>query len=88
MGGGQLKLPQSVSAGYHVFGVDWTPDRIVWWVDGQPYAQLKAYRGWPFDKPFFLIINVQVGGNWPGSPNARTAFPARLAVDWVRVYRG
>lgn len=88
MGGGQRKLAQSLSAGYHVFGVDWTPDRIVWWVDGHAYAQLKAYRGWPFDKPFFLILNVQVGGEWPGAPNARTPFPARMAVDWVRVYRG
>lgn len=87
MGGGELRLARSLSAEYHVYGVDWTPDRIVWWVDGKAYAQLKAYRGWPFDKPFFLIINVAVGGGWPGSPNAQTVFPAPLAVDWVRVYR-
>lgn len=87
MGGGQFRLEQPLSAGYHVYGVDWTPREIVWWVDDRPYARLKAYRGWPFNKPFFLIINVQVGGNWPGRPNAQTPFPARMAVDWARVYR-
>ena len=41
---------------------------------------------WVFDHPFFLILNLAVGGNWPGSPDANTAFPARMKVDYVRVY--
>ncbi|WP_067482139.1 glycoside hydrolase family 16 protein [Actinomadura hibisca] len=87
VGGGQVKLAKPLSAGYHTYGVDWTPHRVVWWVDGRPYAQMKAYRGWTFNAPFYLILNVQVGGNWPKSPNAQTRFPAQMAVDWVRVYK-
>jgi beta-glucanase (GH16 family) len=42
---------------------------------------------WVFDHPFFIILNLAIGGNWPGSPDATTDFPARMLVDWVRVYR-
>jgi beta-glucanase (GH16 family) len=72
---------------YHVYGVDWTPQSITWWVDDRPYAQFLKYSGWPFTKPFFLILNLQVGGEWPGPPNATTRFPADMTVDWIRVYR-
>ncbi|GAA1544855.1 hypothetical protein GCM10009678_29380 [Actinomadura kijaniata] len=87
VGAGHLKLRKPVSAEYHTYGVDWTPWRIVWWMDGKPYAQMKAYKGWPFDKPFYLILNLQVGNNWPGKPDRTTRFPAYMSVDWVRVYR-
>ncbi|MQY02887.1 glycoside hydrolase family 16 protein [Actinomadura macrotermitis] len=88
VGGGGVTLAKPLSAGYHVYGVDWTPHRVVWWVDGRPYAQMKAYRNWPFNKPFYLILNIQVGGTWPGSPDKTTRFPARMQIDWVRTYRG
>ena len=42
---------------------------------------------WPFDKPFFVVLNLAVGGTWPGDPDASTPFPAQLRVDYVRVYR-
>ncbi|GAA2576233.1 glycoside hydrolase family 16 protein [Actinomadura fulvescens] len=86
-GGGKLQMRQPLSAGFHTYGVDWTPWRIVWWVDGKPYAQMKRYKGWPFDKAHYLILSLQVGGNWPGSPSAKTRFPQRMQVDWVRAYR-
>ncbi|NRQ32322.1 glycoside hydrolase family 16 protein [Nonomuraea sp. NN258] len=86
-GGGKVYLPDRLDAGFHVYGVDWTPESITWWVDGEPYAQYPRYPGWPFDKPFYLILNLQVGGGWVGNPNATTRFPARMVVDWVRVYR-
>ncbi|MGW3346935.1 glycoside hydrolase family 16 protein [Nonomuraea rubra] len=86
-GGGQITLPERLDADFHVYGVDWTPQSITWWVDGEPYAQYPRYPGWPFDKPFYLILNLQVGGTWVGNPNAGTRFPARMVVDWVRVYR-
>jgi beta-glucanase (GH16 family) len=76
---------------FHVYGVDWKPDSITWSVDGRAYAtKTRADVGsnpWPFDHPFFAILNVAVGGGWPGSPDASTSFPQRMLVDYVRVYR-
>ncbi len=80
-------------AGFHVFGVEWTADRITWTVDGVRYQTLTprsiADRGrWVFDHPFFIILNVAVGGHFVGPPDETTAFPQTMLVDWVRVYRG
>lgn len=81
----------SLAAGYHVYGARWSPDKVVFTLDGVPYAQrkrtsLKAANHWVLNKPFYLILNLAVGGDWPGSPNASTPFPARMLVDWVKVY--
>ena len=81
----------SLAGGFHVYGVDWSPSAIVFTFDGVPYAtrtpaELGPGQHWAFDKPFFLILNLAVGGDWPGAPNASTAFPATMLVDWVRVY--
>lgn len=84
---GSVDMKHSLATRYHIYGVDWSPKGIVWWVDGKPYLKMKSYRKWPFDHPFQLILNVQVGGEWPGSPDATVKFPARMTVDWVRVYR-
>jgi beta-glucanase (GH16 family) len=75
---------------FHVFSVEWRDDSIKWFVDGVNYHTVK--RGdqpgsWVFDKPFYLILNVAVGGRWPGSPDDSTVFPQTMLVDWVRVYR-
>ncbi|MFE0653375.1 ricin-type beta-trefoil lectin domain protein [Streptomyces sp. NPDC059534] len=74
---------------FHTFAVDWSPGRITWSVDGTVYqtrtpADLGAHT-WVFDKPFFLVLNLAVGGDWPGDPDASTAFPQELVVDRVRV---
>ncbi|MEZ0072737.1 family 16 glycosylhydrolase [Planotetraspora sp. GP83] len=82
-----MLLDHSLDSKYHTYGVDVTPSSITWWLDGKPYAQLEKYPGWPYDKPLFIILNVQVGGTWPGNPNASTRFPTRMSVDWVKVYR-
>jgi beta-glucanase (GH16 family) len=75
---------------FHVFGVDWRPDSITWSVDGTAYRTVtRADVGtnpWVFDKPFFVVLNVAVGGSWPGSPDASTRFPQQMTVDWVRVF--
>ncbi|MFG1997266.1 family 16 glycosylhydrolase [Actinoplanes sp. NPDC048988] len=75
---------------FHTFGVDWAPEAISWYVDGVKYAQktLADIRGgkWVFDHPFFMILNLAVGGSWPGSPTSSTLFPQRLLVDYVRVW--
>ncbi|PZF59554.1 glycoside hydrolase family 16 protein [Curtobacterium sp. MCSS17_008] len=76
---------------FHVFGVDWRPGSVTWFVDG--VAQRTVTRAdigsspWVFDKPFFVVLNVAVGGTWPGSPDATTRFPQQMLVDWVRVWQ-
>jgi beta-glucanase (GH16 family) len=77
---------------YHVFAVEWEPAEIRWLVDGRVYgrlgpAGLPAGARWVFDRPHFLLLNVAVGGAWPGEPDATLELPQRMLVDYVRVYR-
>jgi beta-glucanase (GH16 family) len=90
--GGSAKSPKPLSAGFHVYGVEWAPQRISFLLDGAIYktitpADLPPGAPWPFDHPFFLLLNLAVGGDWPGAPNASTQFPAHMLVDWVRVWQ-
>lgn len=77
---------------YHVFAVDWRPGRIDWRLDGQIYhtltpADLPAGAPWVFDgQTCFLLLNLAVGGIWPGYPDATTVFPQEMRIDYVRVY--
>lgn len=80
-------LGQSLSASYHIFGIEWTRNGTTWLVDGKAYAHLRAYPHSPFNQPFNMILNLAVGGGWPGSPDSTTHFPAHMYVDWVRVYQ-
>lgn len=78
--------------GYHRFAVDWTPQQIVFWVDGIPYFKVTKsmveQRGkWVYDHPFYLLLNVAVGGTWPGNPDSSSTYPQRLLVDYIRVYQ-
>ncbi len=77
---------------FHVFAVEWSESRITWFVDDVVYrvltpADLPAGGRWVFDHPFFMILNVAVGGNFVGPPDESTVFPQTMLVDWVRVYR-
>jgi beta-glucanase (GH16 family) len=83
---------QRFADGFHVFAVEWQPNVIRWYVDGNLYqtrtpSDLPAGTNWVFDHPFFMILNVAVGGGWPGNPDATTVFPQTMMVDYVRVYR-
>lgn len=77
---------------YHVYAVDWSTDKIVWSFDGAPYhtesaSSIPSGTRWVFnDHPFFLILNLAVGGNWPGYPDQSTPFPQTFSIDYVRVY--
>lgn len=77
---------------FHVFRVDWQQDRVRWYVDGQDFGTLTPRdlggRPWAHDHPFFLLLNVAIGGEWPGDPDNSTPFPATLLIDYVRAYRG
>ena len=76
---------------FHVFAVEWSPDSVAFFVDQTMYvkrtrADLRPGWKWVFDKPFFLILNLAVGGDWPGPPDSSTRFPQEMLVDYVRVY--
>ncbi|WP_406205928.1 family 16 glycosylhydrolase [Kitasatospora sp. NBC_01560] len=92
-GAGGIGAPYSLPAGqsfadaFHVFAVDWSPSAITWSVDGRAYqtrttADLGGNR-WVYDHPFFLILNLAVGGDWPGNPDGSSAFPQTMVVDYV-----
>jgi beta-glucanase (GH16 family) len=77
---------------FHVYGLDWSPDKLVWTVDGRIYGGLTRQglpRGdrWVFNRPFYMLLNLAVGGFWVGPPTSATRFPATMLVDWVRVWK-
>ena len=89
---GTPKSDQPIADDFHLFAVEWEPDVIRFYIDDHLYetrtpADLPPGTKWVFDHPFFLLLNVAVGGNWPGSPDATTVFPQTMLVDYVRVYR-
>lgn len=72
------------SADFHVFACEWYPDRVDFFVDGVKHSTQRTMT--PFE-PFYFILNVAVGGDWPGFPDETTRLPQSMLVDWVRVYR-
>ncbi len=76
--------------GFHVFGIEWGPDYINYYVDDVLYNQITpadVTGEWVFNKPFYILMNVAVGGTFVGSPSAETVFPQTMIVDYVRVYQ-
>lgn len=75
---------------YHTFAVDWKPGYIAWYVDGNKYHEVTPAslggRQWVFDQQFYILLNVAVGGDWPGYPDGSTQFPQQMKIDYVRVY--
>jgi beta-glucanase (GH16 family) len=76
---------------FHVYGVIWNDEKITFFVDGEVYFEY-IYSENPnstniFQNPFFFILNVAVGGNWPGYPDNTTVFPATMEVDYIRVFQ-
>jgi beta-glucanase (GH16 family) len=87
---GFLPVPGGDDDGFHVYAVEWDPDSVVFLVDDTPYFKITPARRssaakWVFDHPFFIILNLAVGGLFPGAPNATTPLPQALTVDYVRV---
>ncbi|HRJ30136.1 MAG TPA: glycoside hydrolase family 16 protein [Cyclobacteriaceae bacterium] len=76
--------------GFHVFGIEWTPKYVNFYVDNVLYNQITPADvpgEWVFNKSFFILINLAVGGSFVGSPNNETVFPQTMLVDYVRVYK-
>lgn len=91
--GGSYILPGggAYADDFHVFAAEWETNRIRWYMDGIQYftvtpASLPNGASWVFTRPQFILLNLAVGGNWPGPPNASTSFPQTMIVDYVRVY--
>lgn len=90
--GESITLSEGVFADeFHLFTIIWEEDHIEWLVDDVPFFEFNrgdtGNQPWPFNDDFFFIINLAVGGNWPGSPNASTEFPQYLFVDYIRVFQ-
>jgi beta-glucanase (GH16 family) len=77
---------------FHVYAAEWSENKIAFYVDGKLFktispTDLPAGKQWVFDHPFFMILNLAIGGNWGGAPDATTVFPQEMLIDYVRVYR-
>ncbi|NND77953.1 MAG: glycoside hydrolase family 16 protein [Flavobacteriales bacterium] len=76
---------------FHIFEMEWTENSIKWSVDGTMYNEIAindiSNDLWPFDQDFHLIMNLAIGGNWPGSPNGSTPWPAEMHVEYVRLFQ-
>ncbi len=95
--GGDYADGTDYSADFHTYTLQWEPDAMLWYVDGQLYYAVTS-SGWysdadpgntraPFDNAFHMLLNVAVGGNWPGYPDGSSVFPQELVIDWVRIYQ-
>ena len=83
---------RSLADDFHVYSAEWSSKSITFFLDGKPYGtvtpvDLPPGAHWVYDQPFFLLLNLAVGGAWPGNPDATTRFPQTLTVDWVRVWQ-
>lgn len=98
VGGDGIEAPYTLPAkrrfadDFHIFAVEWEPNAIRFYVDHHLYvtrtrADLRRGWKWVFDHPFFLVLNLAVGGDWPGNPDPGTVFPQNMLVDYVRVYQ-
>lgn len=92
--GSSYTLPSGdFSQDFHIFAIEWDPIGISWYVDDQKFftitrPEIEFYGNWVFDHPFFIIMNVAVGGYWPGYPDNTTVFPQKMYVDYIKVYKG
>jgi beta-glucanase (GH16 family) len=87
-----LPAGQSFADGFHTFAVEWAPDVARFYADDHLYetrtpADLPPGTRWVYDHPFYILLNLAVGGLWPGDPDSSTKFPSQMKVDWVRVFQ-
>jgi beta-glucanase (GH16 family) len=87
-----LSNRKSFADSFHTFTLEWEPNVIRFYCDNTLYktvtpADLPAGTSWVYDHAFFILLNVAVGGAWPGNPDATTSFPQEMRVDYVRVYQ-
>lgn len=86
------RLVKDATEKFHVYRADWPPEKIEMFIDNKKYFTYinteKTYDAWPFDQPFYLILNQAVGGNWGGKEGVdSTIYPQKFLIDYVRVYK-
>lgn len=86
-----IPAPAKLADDFHTYAVEWDPSEIRFYFDNTLYqtqnaATLNSSQRWVFDHPFYILLNVAVGGDWPGPPDSSTIFPQTMLVDYVRVY--
>jgi len=92
--GDAYTVASSATDEFHDYAIEWDAGQIRWYVDGVMYAMQNSWSSSggpfpaPFDEQFYILLNVAVGGNFPGAPDASTEFPVTMEVDYVRVYSG
>lgn len=77
---------------FHIYATDWSENKIAFYVDGKLYKtitpqDLPAGKKWVYDHPFFVILNLAIGGDWGGAPDKTTVFPQEMLIDYVHVYK-
>ena len=88
---GTSRLARNVDTEFHIYAMEWRPDRIDIFLDGERYFSFSndgsGFAAWPFDQRFHLLLNIAVGGNWGGAQGIDDSiFPQRMEIDYVRVY--
>ncbi|WP_369752302.1 family 16 glycosylhydrolase [Flavobacterium sp. WC2409] len=82
---------EGIEDGFHRFGIDWTKDKMDFYVDGiliyTFYPEVKNEDTWPFDKPFYFLVNLAIGGNFGGPEVDDAIFPKKLILDYIKVYQ-
>ena len=86
-----VKIDDKISSKFYVYAIEWYEDRIDFLIDDAKYFSFQNdgkndFNTWPFNQRFHLLINIAVGGDWPGSPDETTQFPTEMEVEYVRVY--
>jgi beta-glucanase (GH16 family) len=87
--GNSLTHSEKLSRNFHTYAIEWDEQYIRWFFDGEQFNEIDIQPAGlsEFNKPFFILLNIAVGGNWPGSPDGTTQFPQTMKVDYVRVYQ-
>ncbi len=87
--GAAYQAGTQISSDFHTYAIEWEPEEIRWYVDDILFSTVTpadVNGQWVFDHPFFILLNLAVGGHWPGNPDESTMFPQSLVIDFVRVY--
>ncbi|MGI9428301.1 MAG: glycoside hydrolase family 16 protein [Bythopirellula sp.] len=88
---GKLQV-ENLTVGFHVFAIEWFPDRIDFYFDDEKYHTFSndgtGHDAWPFDRPHYLLLNLAIGGAWGGKEGVdNSIFPQQYLIDYVRVYQ-
>lgn len=87
----EKKIIDGIEEGFHLYAIDWNKDKIEFYIDGELFytfnPEIKTWDIWPFDQPYFFIINLAVGGNFGGNEISDSIFPQEFIIDYIKVYQ-